>query len=147
MAAGTTPTPAPCRAVRLHRSCRERMVFGVCGGLAESFDVDPTIVRLVFVLVTLAGGAGLLAYIVLALVLPEAEVPPGERRPYSLFGEPGSERRQHRQRLAAYALIALGLAFLASTLEWIPRLRGDVVWPLALVAIGIFILLQRSARS
>jgi phage shock protein PspC (stress-responsive transcriptional regulator) len=140
-------TPTPRGAARLHRSCRERMIFGVCGGLAETFDVDPTIVRLAFVLVTLAGGAGLLVYIILAIVLPEVDAPPGERRPYSLFGEPGSERRRQRQHLAAYALIALGLALLASSLEWIPRLHGDVIWPLALVAIGVFILLQRTARS
>lgn len=140
-------TPPPRHVARLHRSCQERMVFGVCGGLAETFAVDPTIVRLVFVLVTLAGGAGVLAYIILAIVLPEEDVPPGEHSAYSLFGEPGTERRRQRQRLAAYALIALGLALLASSLEWIPRLRGDLLWPLALVAIGVVILLQRRARS
>ena len=56
---------------RLYRSRTERMVAGVCGGLAEYFDIDPTIVRLVFVLLALAGGPGLLIYIVMAIVVPE----------------------------------------------------------------------------
>ena len=56
---------------RLVRSRHERMVAGVCGGLGRYFDTDPVIWRLGFVLVTLMGGAGLLAYIILAIVLPE----------------------------------------------------------------------------
>lgn len=56
---------------RLYRSQRERMLFGVCGGLAEYFNIDPTIIRLLFVVATLAGGPGLIIYIILALVVPE----------------------------------------------------------------------------
>jgi phage shock protein C len=57
---------------RLHRSRRDRVVAGVCGGLGEYFGIDPTVVRLAFVAVALAGGASVLAYIILALLLPEA---------------------------------------------------------------------------
>jgi phage shock protein C len=56
---------------RLYRSTTDRMVAGVCTGLAEYFNVDPTLVRLLFVIFALAGGPGLLAYIVLWLVVPE----------------------------------------------------------------------------
>lgn len=56
---------------RLYRSSNERMIFGVCGGIAEYFEIDPTLVRLLFVIFAVAGGPGLLAYIVLAIVLPE----------------------------------------------------------------------------
>ncbi|MCA9883256.1 MAG: PspC domain-containing protein [Anaerolineae bacterium] len=54
---------------RLTKS-NDRMIAGVCGGVAEYFNVDPTLVRLLFVLFALAGGPGLLVYIVLALVMP-----------------------------------------------------------------------------
>ncbi len=57
---------------RLYRSRHDRQIAGVCGGLAEYFDVDSTIVRLVFVLVALMGGPGLVLYIILALVIPES---------------------------------------------------------------------------
>lgn len=55
---------------RLHRSASDRIMFGVCGGLAEYFDVDATLVRLIFVVITVAGGWGILAYIVLAIIMP-----------------------------------------------------------------------------
>lgn len=62
---------------RLQRSRSDRQIAGVCGGLAEYFQIDPTIVRLAFVVATLMGGPGLILYIILALVLPEA----GDEKP------------------------------------------------------------------
>ncbi len=56
---------------RLYRSTQDRMFAGVCGGIAEYLEVDPTLVRLVFVALTLMGGPGLVMYIILMLVVPE----------------------------------------------------------------------------
>ena len=55
---------------RLYRSRDERMVAGVCGGLAKYLNIDPTLVRLAFVGFTLAGGAGVLLYAILAIIIP-----------------------------------------------------------------------------
>jgi phage shock protein C len=55
---------------RLQRSRTEKMIGGVCGGLAEYFTVDPTIVRVLWVLLTLLGGAGILLYVVLWIIMP-----------------------------------------------------------------------------
>ncbi|MFH0917123.1 MAG: PspC domain-containing protein [bacterium] len=55
---------------RLQRSRTEKMVGGVCGGLAQYFDVDPTIVRILWVIITLLGGAGIILYIVLWVIMP-----------------------------------------------------------------------------
>ena len=57
---------------RLYKSASNRMIFGVCGGIGEYFNIDPTIVRLVAVVFGCMGGAGLLAYIIAAIVIPEA---------------------------------------------------------------------------
>lgn len=60
---------------RLYKSRDDQKIDGVCAGIAKYFDIDPTIVRLLWVLVTLCGGAGVIAYIVCALVIPrEPEV-------------------------------------------------------------------------
>ncbi len=59
---------------RLYRSRDDRMISGVCGGVAKYFNVDPTLVRLLFVAFALGGGAGLVAYIVMAIVVPEEPV-------------------------------------------------------------------------
>ena len=58
---------------RLTRSTTDRMVAGVAGGLAEYLSIDPTLVRLIFVLLALAGGPGLIIYLVLWLIMPEGE--------------------------------------------------------------------------
>ena len=55
---------------RLYRSRSDRMIWGVCGGLAEYFDIDPTVIRIIAVLLLLAKGVGVLAYIILAIVVP-----------------------------------------------------------------------------
>lgn len=55
---------------RLQRSRTEKMIAGVCGGLADYFTVDPTIVRVLWVLLTLLGGAGILLYVILWVIMP-----------------------------------------------------------------------------
>ena len=56
---------------KLYKSQTDRKLCGVCGGIAEYFNIDPTLVRLLWILVTITGGAGLLAYIIAAIVMPE----------------------------------------------------------------------------
>ena len=56
---------------QLYRSNHNSVLFGVCGGVAERYGWDPTWVRLAFVIATLAGGPGILVYIVMALVMPK----------------------------------------------------------------------------
>ena len=55
---------------RLYRSESDRRLAGVCGGLAEYFDIDSTLVRLAFVFFILAFGTGILAYVIAAIVMP-----------------------------------------------------------------------------
>ena len=69
---------------RLYRSRTDRMLFGVAGGMADWLDLDPSLVRLVWALLVLAGGIGFLLYIIAAIVIPEepvggpaAAAPPG----------------------------------------------------------------------
>jgi len=57
---------------RLMRSSTDKKLGGVCAGLAEYFDMDPTLVRILWLLVVLCGGTGILLYIILWLVLPLA---------------------------------------------------------------------------
>ncbi len=57
---------------RLYRSVDDRMIAGVCAGIADYFDVDPTLIRLLFVLGFFATGSGLLwAYVIMMIVVPE----------------------------------------------------------------------------
>ncbi len=56
---------------RLYRARKERMIAGVCGGLAQYLGVDPSLVRLVFLLLGLTVGGGFLAYLICWIVIPE----------------------------------------------------------------------------
>ena len=58
---------------RLRRSSKEKMLFGVAGGLAEHFDVDPVLVRVAFVVLCFVSLVGLIAYVALAIILPRDE--------------------------------------------------------------------------
>jgi phage shock protein C len=69
-APGVTPAAAPVK--RLTRSSIDKKIAGVCGGLADYFDLDPTLVRVLWLLLVLFGGTGVLAYLILWIALPVA---------------------------------------------------------------------------
>ena len=58
---------------KLYRSMTEKKLCGVCGGIGEYFELDSTIIRLLWVIFTFCGGAGLFAYIVAALIMPKQD--------------------------------------------------------------------------
>ena len=83
---------------RLYRSSRERILGGVAGGIGDYFDIDPTLVRLAWILLAFAGGVGILGYLVAWIIIPEApwrSRPPGEER------EPGGRAAVGEQPTAA----------------------------------------------
>ena len=55
---------------RLYRSNTDRMIAGVCGGIGEYFNIDPTLVRLAWAIFGCCGGAGIVAYVIAALIIP-----------------------------------------------------------------------------
>jgi phage shock protein C len=83
---------------RLYRSRKQRIIAGVCGGIAEYFGIDPVLIRLAWVLFCLAGGAGVLFYIIAWIIIPPApdyvdvqSVAPGGAQPSaSTIGAPQS---------------------------------------------------------
>ncbi len=56
---------------KLYRSRRNRMLGGVCGGIGEYLNLDPTVIRLLWVLFSFMGGSGLLAYLICLVIIPE----------------------------------------------------------------------------
>lgn len=79
---GTEPPPVP-PTRRLHRSLHDRKIGGVCGGVAEYFGVDPSIVRILWLVSVLWLGIGFLAYLLLWIVLPLEDVSPAGIQPAS----------------------------------------------------------------
>jgi phage shock protein C len=61
---------------KLYRSQTQRMIAGVCGGLAEYFNIDATLMRVLFLLLAVFGGSGIVIYIVMWIIVPDASKAP-----------------------------------------------------------------------
>ncbi len=144
---------------RLYRSRHERVIAGVAGGIADYFNVDVTLIRLIWVVAIFAGGSGLIAYIVAALIIPEEPygyVPEPNGRTAENGGAAGSGTptgghpatgAEHARpdctpagtaSIFGWVLLGLGLLFLLR--NFIPWFTWGLFWPLILVAFGVYIL-------
>ena len=121
---------------RLAKS-RDKKLFGVAGGVAEYFDVDPTIVRLgMVVLCFLAAPVVFIAYGALAFLMPTAEETP----PDQVDAPPTTT---HRLNLFAWALIGFGVLIVLSRLG-LPHPGSGWLLPVVLVGVGVVLLTSRS---
>jgi phage shock protein PspC (stress-responsive transcriptional regulator) len=124
---------------RLERSRSDRMLAGVCGGLARYFDIHPAFYRVGFVVLTLIGGAGVIIYLAAALVIPD------EGEEDSIAAGVLRERRDHPGPLIGLALVAVaGLVLLSRVSLW-PH--GDAAWVLLLIAGAMVLFLSRRPRA
>jgi len=153
---------------KLYRSNTDKMIGGVSGGIAEYFEIDPTIVRILFVLAVFFGGGGLIAYIILWIIVPEKPyVFPGSQQTQTenqsnfTQQQPESEAKNHNSSaneepfnyaafqqkqksntgsVAGIVLIVIGGLFLLN--NFIPRFNFGDFWPFILIAVGIALLLN-----
>jgi phage shock protein C len=141
---------------RLYRSAKSKVFGGVAGGIAEYFDIDPIIIRLLFVIIAFAGGGGAIVYLILWIALPLEPITPftmnmgaGETQgadntaahstpghtagPTEPFSFPVKKENKNGL-IGGVVLIALGLIFLAN--RFIPNINFGDLWPLVLVVLG-----------
>jgi phage shock protein C len=125
-------SPATPTTPRLYRSATDKVVAGVCGGLASYFKIDPVIVRLAFVVFALVGGASVLLYIVLWIA-----VPIGETSTVPAIRSVNTET-------TAIVLIAIGALWLLANFGVFRFINWSVGWPLVLIAFGVALLYRRA---
>src|SRR5947199_4144013 len=116
-------------AKRLERSRSDRMVAGVCGGLARYFDIHPAFFRVGFVVLTLLGGAGIVIYLAAMLVMPD------EGQHDSIVSAAIRDRRDRPWPLIAVGLLAVAAVILLSHATLWPH--GDAWLPFLLVGAAI----------
>ncbi len=122
---------------RLTRSRSNRVIAGVCAGLAEYLGVDPVLLRLAFVVLAIAGGGGIVIYLLGWILIPE-EDPDAPAAP----GAPQPPPPAESARLVIGAvLIAIGTILLLNLV--IPGV-SRFFWPVALIAVGIAIIARSS---
>lgn len=155
---------------RLTKSSSDKVIDGVCGGIAEYFGIDPVIIRLIFVILVLMNGFGILLYIVLTIIMPKAEkidqMPKetiqenvqemGERLKEAGEKLGSTISRENRPRKSGHSiwlgllLILLGTYFLLENLNmlrWFHNMFSwfsmDIFWPLVLIVIGLWLFITR----
>lgn len=139
---------------RLYRSRKNRVIAGVSGGLGEYFDIDPVLVRVIFVVAALFNGVGILAYLILWIVIPyekfEFQQTTASAKGGSDMGQNSQvfnyhDRKKRGNVVGGFVLIALGVLFLAQ--NYIPDFHFSDTWPLILVAIGAGLILSSMRRE
>ena len=150
-------------ATRLYRSRSDRMLGGVCGGLGHYFNIDPTLVRLVFVLIGVGTGVGLLLYPLMWIIIPPEDRSVANAS--ETIGEGAREMAQQAKTLSSSvssswhqsdpqagkfmggALILLGIILLIQNLHipWLRWINFDLLWPILLVLAGVLLIRHRAS--
>lgn len=150
---------------RLYRSRTDKLLGGVCGGLAEYMHIDPLVVRLLFVLGAMINGIGVAAYMLMWLFVPAADTAfmrqedvvrqnaeeirdralnLGQETQSALQSKLGKDQRKvgGRMLVGGVVLVAVGLLLLLDNLGLLWWFSLGKLWPLILVAVGAVILLN-----
>ena len=155
-------------AKRVYRSRKDCVIAGICGGIAEYFDIDPTLVRIIAVLTIFLSGLGLIAYIIAWILIPQNPEPLAEEEISEKKGAVGkmkqkaekvareigegirgsSERAKDKRDsrwVGGAILICLGLLFLAR--NFFPWFDLGKLWPLILIIIGLAVMAGSFGRK
>ncbi|QQY78802.1 phage shock protein C (PspC) family protein [Keratinibaculum paraultunense] len=129
---------------KLKRSRNDRMIAGVCGGIAEYFNIDPTIVRIIWVLLCFVPGSpGLLAYLICALIIPEDDG-------VIYQDEKNNINPKNTALFIGLALIIIGGAMLMKVI-W-PQFAFKIMnigkyWPVLLIIFGLYIIINQTNKK
>lgn len=127
---------------RLERDLSNKVLGGVCSGLGNYFDIDPTFWRILFFILFFAGCSGLLIYIILWIVMPEGRgytCSQGNDPQNIIIDTDGKPVKDNSRWLAGLILIGIGAIWMLA--RYVPQLNWHTVWPVILICIGIYFLL------
>lgn len=132
---------------RLYRSKVDRMISGICGGLGEYLNMDPVVIRIIFILLALFGGGGILLYLIGIFVIPEN--PSQSTAPAT---KPKAKTGSGHSAFWGWILIILGALFLIPQFTFIPPidlwdLPWGTIWAVLFILFGIFLLLKSDTKE
>lgn len=134
----------------LYRSKNNRILGGVCGGIGEYFEIDPVIIRIIFVILATLGGLGIVIYLILWILVPDKN---GRSVAENIAEEIKNEdsnyeyARDVSQSKKAFGLILVVFGVYLCAKRLLPDLALDqYLWPVIIMMVGLFIVLK-SARN
>ncbi|MBI2428414.1 MAG: PspC domain-containing protein [Ignavibacteriales bacterium] len=135
---------------RLYRSRTNKVFAGVCGGLAEYFDVDPVIIRILFVLMVLFGGSGILLYIAAIIIVPQKPYSAADFTPQGTQAQATATPSNARNILGYILIIGGGLLLLANLevfhfFDFIGN-AIEYIFPILLIILGMAIIYYRQSN-
>jgi len=132
---------------RLYKSRRYKIIDGVCGGIAEYFEIDPTIVRVLWIIITVMGGFGFFLYIAGMILMPvDPEFANGK------VPQPPENGKKDTRRFWGILLILIGALVLISNLGWFAafhwwHISWGIVFPAFLILFGIWFITLHKRKS
>jgi phage shock protein C len=143
---------------KLYRSKTDRVIFGICGGLGEYFEVDSLIVRILFILLTFTGGSGIIIYLILAVMIPDGEgqkiksketkeaIGSAQEKTQNLAKEiKNSKWIKNTRNIIGLVVVFIGLNILFEQIfDFSPFsfIKWGIVWALIIVLIGVKIIFK-----
>lgn len=134
---------------KLYKSETERIIFGIAGGIAEYYNIDPTWIRLVFVFLALSGGVGIIIYLILALVMPgrpmservaNEKLKNDETKTLSEDKKVKKITVERRRNAIGFVVIIIGLLFLFKGTIAFYWVSWDILWPLIIILTGFSVI-------
>lgn len=133
---------------RLERDLQNKVLGGVCSGLGNYFDTDPTIWRVLFFFLFFFGCSGLLIYIILWIVMPSKQLRLKDGtvvEDVEPIGEESARKRNNGNILAGLILIGIGAITLLA--RYIPQISWHTAWPVILIVIGLILIIPKNKKS
>jgi phage shock protein C len=133
---------------RIYRSETNRIIAGICGGLGEYLDIDPVIIRIILVLITIFGGSGVILYIIAWIVIPtKSDLAKDKDYVDRNFQELKTKAKKmaggNPKFLAGIILLVLGLGFLLGNFGVWEFFNLERFWPVILIVIGLIMLANK----
>ena len=131
---------------KLQRDTQHKVIGGVCSGLANYFGIDASLMRLLLAFLILFAGTGFWLYIILWIVMPEAVSQPTAENVDAVMSDAVEPSKANKGGLVV-GLILIGLGALGLLHRFVPAFNWQMVWPIALIVLGLVLIIPKDIKS
>jgi len=141
---------------KLQRDTTNKVIGGVCSGLANYFNIDAALLRVLFVLMFLCASAGFWLYIILWLVMPAGQgvqneashfVSSDDTTEVSEETQSESVKSPKNKGSLVAGLILIGIGVIGLLHRYIPEINWDTAWPILLIVLGLFLIIPFNSKK